>query len=100
MKPLHECMKEAQIALDALVDTAGSITHLTRMLNETKAGFFTPQMVGGWIHRGRISKRGAVAVVVHPSFSNFSLRRLRPDVEDAVWDSLIQEIQETIAKAH
>lgn len=94
MKPLDECMKEAEEALNKLIDAAGSVAHLSRMLSETGIDEFSPQTISGWLARGRISKKGALAAVAHNNINGFTLRRLRPDVPEKTWVALIDSNNE------
>lgn len=61
--------------LDALIDEAGSISHLSRMLN------INLDTVYGWTVRGRISKNGALRVVQHKVLGKkFKVIDLRPEL--------------------
>lgn len=62
--------------LTALIEHAGSASHLAKMLN------IHVSVVQGWEQRGRISKQGAQLVDIHPALSErFSAMGLRPDID-------------------
>ncbi len=70
-----EQLAEAQRkGLQALIEEAGSVAHLARMIGY---GYDT---VRGWEQRGRISESGALAVAGHPTLGPlFPAIKLRPD---------------------
>jgi hypothetical protein len=56
-----------------LVKEAGTLSHLARMLD------LPVSTVNGWHRRGKVSKKGAIAVEENPQLS-FSAKTLRPDL--------------------
>ena len=78
MKYTLDELKEIQTStLKSLLCCAGSVAHLSRMLN-------VPRMtVEGWVSRGRISKKGAQLVEDHETLGqHFKAVQLRPDLEN------------------
>ena len=72
LKELETVQKEQ---LSKLLDDAGGINHLAKMLNQH---YMT---VKGWDERGRISKDGAKLVEDHPSLGEYhKAKDLRPDL--------------------
>lgn len=70
---LHELQNER---LGELIDMAGNMSHLARMLN---VPFPTVQ---GWRNAGRISKAGAQLVAEHEMLGGFfTATYLRPELE-------------------
>jgi hypothetical protein len=59
-----------------LINHVGDKLHLSRMLNVSQ-----PTVIG-WSQRGRISKKGARLVEIHPRLKKkFTAEQLRPDVD-------------------
>lgn len=85
----------AKIALDKLIDKAGSQVHLAKMLSQPgQSGDFeiTPQGIQSWVKRNQISKEGAIAVVRNRELCEFfTLKSLRPDVSEAEWQELLSK---------
>jgi DNA-binding transcriptional regulator YdaS (Cro superfamily) len=76
MATLEQQIKQQEKAqLLALVKWAGSKTRLAKVLN------VTPQVVSGWIKRGRISATSA-AEAEKQTRGLFTKRALRPDVTE------------------
>lgn len=73
---LEQLTTAQRVAIMKLIETAGSISHLARMLGVKAA------TVQGWSDRGRISKSGAKLVAKHPELrSKFHEYDLRPELE-------------------
>ena len=63
--------------LEKLINKAGTIAHLARMLDED---YMT---VKGWVNRGRISKNGALKVEENKELrKHFTALNLRPDLHN------------------
>lgn len=69
-------LKEKQlVGLNMLIDFTGGQSHLAKMIG------VSPSTIGGWIKRGRISKRGVDIVMSNPRLnSKFNKKTLRPDL--------------------
>ena len=62
-------------ALERLIEDAGSVNHLARMLN------IHLMTVRGWVGRNAISKQGATLVEDHPTLGEYyKAIDLRPDM--------------------
>lgn len=73
---LEQLNKLHRDALESLVDTAGTHTHLAKMLG------IDAMTTKGWLNRGRISKAGAKLVESHPTLGKqFKAVDLRPDLD-------------------
>lgn len=72
----YELNKKQAEALKKLINFCGTQSHLAKMIG------VSPQLVAGWIIRGRISKKGARLVTEHETLGIvFSETQLRPDLE-------------------
>jgi len=72
---LDELKKAHKEQLDTLIDEAGGVNHLSKMLN------LHYTTVKGWQERGRISKEGASLVEAHGSLGeHYKAIELRPDL--------------------
>ncbi len=73
---LEQLKAAHQAAMDNLIATAGSISHLATMLG------ISGHTVQSWSHRGRISKSGADLVAEHDILGqSFTANDLRPELE-------------------
>jgi len=76
MKPYRQIKNEQSINLLRLIEFAGNQARLARALD------VTPQVVAGWVKRGRIS--ATMAIIAERETNGFITKeQLRPDV--AVW---------------
>jgi len=72
---LEQLEKHKKEILEQLIEDAGSVTHLARMLN------INPMTPRGWVERNSISKAGAKLVADHPTLGEYyKAIDLRPDL--------------------
>jgi len=65
-----------EIALDSIIEHAGSTAHLAVMLGIPKP------TVQGWYNNKRVSKKGAMLIESHPTLGSiFPASRMRPEME-------------------
>lgn len=73
---LEQIAKVQREGLQALIEKAGSIAHLGRMIDVPDG------VVRSWYSRGRVSREGALAVAGHPTLGPlFPVTKLRPDIK-------------------
>ena len=76
METLAEMIARQELeGIEALINWCGSQTALARLLNES------PQVVAGWVRRGRISATAA-AEAEKQTRGAFKKSELRPDVKN------------------
>lgn len=72
---LEQLRQQHKVALQELIDHAGSQVHLAKMLQ------LEMEVVKSWVRRGRISKNGAIKVTKHETLKEkFTLQQLRPEL--------------------